>query len=255
MGTYDTQQVCMNGHQITDTFNHYPEHRKNYCPMCGAETIYQCPNCKTNIPGRYWYSENSSGNTAQIPSFCKNCGAKFPWTEKLNQIRRALKNLKDQKPDNTVNGIQIIERIIQRFHLTAKQLRERYDARQTLDIEDEYDVQDLLHALLRIYFDDIRPEEWTPSYAGSCSRVDFLLKEEKIIIEVKKTRKSLGGKELGEQLIIDIEKYKNHPDCKTLYCFVYDPEGRIPNPQGIEKDLNREVDGFKVIVHIVPKGY
>ena len=40
-----------------------------------------------------------------------------------------------------------------------------------------------------LYFDDIRAEEWTPSYAGKCARVDFLLKNEKIVIEVKKTRK------------------------------------------------------------------
>ena len=28
-------------------------------------------------------------------------------------------------------------------------------------------------------FDDIRPEEYTPSYAGGSSRIDFLLKDEK----------------------------------------------------------------------------
>jgi hypothetical protein len=33
-------------------------------------------------------------------------------------------------------------------------------------LKDEYDVQDLLYALLRIFFDDVRPEEWTPSFAG-----------------------------------------------------------------------------------------
>ena len=57
------------------------------------------------------------------------------------------------------------------------------------EIKDEYDVQDLLNALLRLNFDDVRPEEYTPSYAGSSTRVDFLLKKEKIVIEVKKTRK------------------------------------------------------------------
>ena len=42
-------------------------------------------------------------------------------------------------------------------------------------MEDEYDVQDLFHALLTIYFEDIRKEEWSPSYAGGASRMDFLL--------------------------------------------------------------------------------
>lgn len=121
-------------------------------------------------------------------------------------------------------------------------------------MEDEYDVQDLLHALLQMNFDDIRPEEWTPSYAGSSSRMDFLLKQEQIVIEAKKTRKTLGAKEVGEQLIIDIKKYRNHPDCKLLICFVYDPEGRIANPRGIENDLNKDHEGLKVLVIIAPKG-
>ena len=45
----------------------------------------------------------------------------------------------------------------------------------------------LLHALLLLYFDDIRAEEWTPSYAGKSARMDFLLKNEGVVIEVKKT--------------------------------------------------------------------
>lgn len=122
-------------------------------------------------------------------------------------------------------------------------------------MNDEYDVQDLLHALLRIHFEDIRPEEWTPSYAGAVSRVDFLLKDEKIIVEVKKTRASLKAKDVGEQLIIDIERYRVHPDCKKLLCFVYDPEGWIANPRGLENDLTRSADDFQVKVLIVPKGH
>ena len=152
------------------------------------------------------------------------------------------------------NALAIVERLCRRFHLVARQLRSRHNGRETLEIEDEYDVQDLLHALLTIYFDDIRPEEWTPSYAGSSSRMDFLLKQEKIVIEAKKTRKGLGAKEVGEQLLIDIQKYKEHPYCSLLVCFVYDPEGRIGNPRGIENDLNKSYDGLPVKVLITPTG-
>lgn len=112
-----------------------------------------------------------------------------------------------------------------------------------------------MHSLLHIHFDDIRPEEWTPSYAGGGSRVDFLLKNEQIIIEIKKTRDSLKAKQVGEQLIVDIQRYQTHPDCKKLICFVYDPEGWISNPRGLESDLNRNEDDFTVNVIIVPKGY
>lgn len=146
-----------------------------------------------------------------------------------------------------------LENLFIGFHSVCKQLRSRHGERSTIDINDEYDVQDLLHALLRLYFEDIRPEEWTPSYAGSSSRMDFLLKNERCVIEVKKARVGLGAKELGEQLIIDIVKYKEHPDCQTLYCFVYDPEGRVPNPIGIQNDLSSQKGDLKVIVTICPK--
>ncbi|MBO7048115.1 MAG: hypothetical protein J6W62_04320 [Spirochaetia bacterium] len=132
---------------------------------------------------------------------------------------------------------KVVEQIFDRFHKVVRQLRTRYDNRETICVSDEYDVQDVLHALLVLFFDDVRTEEWTPSYAGGAVRMDFLLKEIQAVIEVKKTRKSMSAKDLGEQLIIDIEKYKTHPDCKQLYCFVYDPEGLLGNPVGIKKDL------------------
>jgi hypothetical protein len=153
------------------------------------------------------------------------------------------------RPD-TFSALRLLA---QRFHNIARQLRNRYSQRATIDVEDEYDVQDLLHALLRLYFDDIRPEEWTPSYAGKSARMDFLIKAEKLVIETKKTRKGLDAKELGDQLIVDIQRYQAHPNCKTLFCFVYDPEGKITNPMGIEADLSKTHNDIDVIVVIEPK--
>ena len=151
------------------------------------------------------------------------------------------------------DSLLIIQKLLDRFHLVARQIRTRHKSRATLDIGDEYDVQDLLHALLRLYFDDIRPEEWTPSFAGSSSRMDFLLKTEKIVIEVKKKRDNLDAKKLGEELIDDIAKYQTHPDCKTLICFVYDPEAKLGNPEGIRNDLEKSSsEELKVIVYIKP---
>jgi hypothetical protein len=146
-----------------------------------------------------------------------------------------------------------IEVIANRFHAVVMQLRQRYNNRNTLDVNDEYDVQDLFHSLLRLYFNDIRPEEWVPSYAGGASRSDFLLPEINMVIEIKKARQSMSTKELGEQLIVDIAKYKKHPQCSRLICFVYDPEGRVTNPRGIENDLSDCDSDIDVRTIIVPK--
>lgn len=152
-----------------------------------------------------------------------------------------------------VSANENIERIINRFHQVCRQLSHRYSNRNTLDVNDEYDVQDLFHALLKLYFDDVRPEEYTPSYAGAASRTDFLLKKEQIIIELKKSRSSLRAKQVGEQLIVDSQRYQAHPDCKRIICFVYDPEGFIANPKGIENDLSKDMNGIPVSVFIRPE--
>lgn len=148
----------------------------------------------------------------------------------------------------------LIEVLCRRYHLAARQLLIRHSRRPTFIIGDEYDVQDLMHAMLNLHFEDVRAEEWTPSYAGSASRTDFLLKPEQLIIEVKMTRKNLDQKEVANQLIIDKERYKSHSDCKTLICFVYDPEGRCHNPTALENDLSDENSLPQVLVIVAPKG-
>jgi len=147
----------------------------------------------------------------------------------------------------------VIIRLAERLHAVVRQLRERREGRPTLEVEDEYDVQDLFHALLAIYFDGIRKEEWAPTYAGGASRMDFLLPEIESVIEIKMTRPSLSTKQLGEQLIVDIAKYKKHPSCRTLFCVVYDPLARISNPRGVENDLSDENDQMTSRVMIVPR--
>ncbi len=153
----------------------------------------------------------------------------------------------------TSDPLEIIESLCMYFHSVVRQLRNRYDNRPTLDVNDEYDVQDLIHSLLRLHFRDIRPEEWTPSYAGNASRMDFLLKPEKLVIEVKMTRKSMTDKDLVDQLIVDRTRYESHPDCESLVCFVYDPDGRIANPNAITSDLEKTPGELPVRVLIFPR--
>lgn len=158
----------------------------------------------------------------------------------------------EQNISTDLGAIQNIKLITDRFHVVARQLRDRYSDRETLKIKDEYDVQDLFHSLLKLFFEDVREEEWTPSYAGSASRVDFLLKTEQIVVEIKKTREGLKSRKVGEELLFDSMRYQAHPNCNQLICFVYDPEGIIGNPRGIENDLTQELNGFPISVYISP---
>lgn len=178
---------------------------------------------------------------------------KFVATSKQLIRQLEIKFQLDSQGPNVVDSLATIKTLCNGFHAVVRQLRSRHDNRATLEVEDEYDVQDLLHALLKLYFKDIRKEEWVPSYAGSSSRTDFLLKNERIMVEIKKTSEKLKDKQLGEQIILDAAKYKEHPDCKTLVCFIYDPEGRVINPSGLEADLVKlSSNDLTVIVIIRP---
>lgn len=166
-----------------------------------------------------------------------------------------LRQQENTPKDLQVEAFEKIELIANRFHIIARQLQQRRhdnnSPRSTLKINDEYDVQDLFHALLRLFFDDVRSEEWTPSYAGGASRIDFLLKTEQVLVETKMTRPGLTkAREISDQLIIDSDRYRVHADCKMLVAFVYDPQEYLHNPIGIERDLtktNSEVP-FRVIL-------
>lgn len=176
--------------------------------------------------------------------------------DSLDSKLGSLQNVVDLSEDDNQSqrsSVQTIMCVFERFHRFARQLKVRHQTRPTIPIDDEYDVQDLVHAILKLFFNDVRAEECTPSYAGGSSRIDFLIKSENIGIEIKKTRPNLRDKEIGEQLIIDKERYKSHHNCRTLICFVYDPDEQIVNPDGLANDLTEENEDMSVFVVISPK--
>lgn len=147
--------------------------------------------------------------------------------------------------------LDLIEQICLGFGDYVRSLGDRDREREALVVEDEYDMQYVLQAVLTIFFDDIRPEDTGPQRAGARSRIDFRLTGERTFIETKMTRPSMTAKTLGEELIVDIERYKAHPDCDALVALVYDPTRRVKNPRAIENDLTRTHDGLLVRVYVV----
>jgi len=144
--------------------------------------------------------------------------------------------------------------LCRRFHRFATALANRSRGKSAVVVNDEYDVQYLLNALLRVHFDDVRSEDPAPSYAGASARVDFVLKTEQIAVEAKMTRSGLRDKEVANELLLDIARYKERGDCKILVCLVYDPSHLIANPHGLRIDLTQmSNDRLSVEVVIVPE--
>lgn len=160
------------------------------------------------------------------------------FSEKIELLKVKIDpNLKEK---SSKFGLDSLLLLLKRFHKVAQELRYRRSDREPIAIRDEYDVQYLLGALLKLYFDDVRPEEYSPSNAGANTRLDFVLKVEKIIIETKMTNEHLKTKTLGEELLVDIGRYKAYPNCSHLVVFIYDKGDHILNKRGFIADLEKQ---------------
>lgn len=149
----------------------------------------------------------------------------------------ATSQTRTQQPVKPAKVEELLEIVVKGLRRAMHPLTHRRKGIQPLSFGNEYDVQDLLHALLRPWISDIRPEEFTPSYAGSSTRMDFLLPAHELVIETKIVRDRAHAKKVGDELIIDIEHYRKHPNCRSLWCVIYDPDQLITNAQGLSADL------------------
>lgn len=154
------------------------------------------------------------------------------------------------------NVDEVILVIVQGLRRAMHPLTYRRKGAEQLRFANEYDVQDLLHALLRPWVQDVRPEEYTPSYAGKSTRMDFLCPAHQLVIETKCVRDRHHAKNVGDELLLDIAHYAAHPTCKKLWCVIYDPEHFLTNPDAL-RDLEgahkKDDRGIEVKVFVVHK--
>jgi hypothetical protein len=143
-----------------------------------------------------------------------------------------------------------VEHIFERFGDIVRQMKKRDQNRTPLQINDEYDVQYLLHAFLRLYFDDIRDENYLKRHAGLSPRIDFLLEDESIGIETKHVRDNHREDQIRNEIAEDKEHYRSEPNLEILLCFIYDPDQYLSNPAEFEKDLSDSASNLTTRVTI-----
>jgi hypothetical protein len=235
--------VCSRGHILNSSYKMRPERNSDNCPHCGGRALSECPKCGKPLPGDL-YKPYFQSIGMHPPSYCTECTFKFPWTTRE----------KNHTVGSDINSASLwLQNTFSRLHAIIKTFENRPRGKNTWKINDEYDLQYLVRALLHARFNDIREEEHTPSFGVLTNRMDFIIKEEGIVIETKMTRDRLDDKELLEQLMKDTMIYQGHPDCKTLFFVVYDPEERIMKPHALQRDLEMRNSGnLKVRLIITP---
>ena len=215
----DWMQVCRNGHVITDLLQTFPERARSHCDRCGAVTLDRCGTCGEGIPGAIYVPEAAPIGARRPPEYCLACGAAFPWT-----VRR--------RPPRGPGPLAVLESLLRRLPLVARQLRDRQGDRPPFRVDDEHDLEDLLRALLPLHFDDVRYERRTPSY-GPGIRTDFLLAPSAIALTTKRMKPTLRPELLREQVCEDIAYYRQR-NCRALSVCIFDPERLLSGPEQLE---------------------
>lgn len=98
MGHYNGATICLNGHVVSISLaNSQP-----YCSKCGKETFSKCSNCGSPIRGTYVADGiiDLSGRYNK-PFYCFQCGAAYPWTDKILENAVELISLDEGLDDNS----------------------------------------------------------------------------------------------------------------------------------------------------------
>lgn len=146
-----------------------------------------------------------------------------------------------------LSGKDLILEILENFENSVKKITEvsfRYGKdkqnRNLIAIKDEYDVQDLLYVILKAVFPGMKYEDDTSNYGGSAKRLDFYLKEDGVIIEVKQIN-TADDKKYTKQMKEDLQSYHVVNVLKDIIFFIYAPNAI--------QDINnfKELEGVQTI--------
>jgi hypothetical protein len=132
--------------------------------------------------------------------------------------------------------VDLVEQLCKRIAKVAGVLsiRTRINKKPYL-IEDEYDVQDLLQAILRAYLKYSVQEDPLHKVAGTrSSRADISIEELGIIIELKYVRSQEDQRKIFDDFSKDLLLYSVWKPLETLFFVIYNSSG-LRDPESLEK--------------------
>lgn len=147
--------------------------------------------------------------------------------------------------------IQLILLLCSRLNHSAKILNRRRAGKQPFEITDEYDVQDLLQAILRAYFKYSISEEPISKLSGSSSRADFAIQDLGVIIEAKYVHGPNEQDRINKQFAEDVQSYSQWPYLEHFFYVVYGADD-LKDPELLDQLSGlKEANGRRFRAHIV----
>lgn len=147
----------------------------------------------------------------------------------------------------------LVEQLCRRLPQAARILATRSrKGKVPYEISDEYDVQDLLHAMIRGYLKYSVQEDPLPKVAGARSgRADISVEELGILIELKYVHGPEDQRRLFAEYSQDLVLYAQWAPLKTLIYVVYN-SADLRDPEALEKlTSEQEINGRRFMVKVV----
>ena len=169
--------------------------------------------------------------------------------KKKSTTRRARKKKKDMEDTEIPEPVNLREKLISHereiigshvFDLIFNYLREsimEFEKRMDFRFKDEIELQHFIYAILRSLFLSTEFEDPTEKKVGKSAKPDFVIKDFKIIIEVKYVRDRKHAKKIYDELAIDLPKYKRSKYGNTIINYIYDPGKNIVNHEQYKREL------------------
>jgi hypothetical protein len=148
--------------------------------------------------------------------------------------------------------VALVLRVCERLPRVAKILAVRERSKSPFAVEDEYDVQDLLHAVLRAYLKYSVREEPLGKVAGTRSgRADIAIDELGAIIEVKFVRNPHDQKKLIEDFAHDLVLYTKWPPLRHFVYLCYNSINLRDAEAMQQLEGPKEIRGIRFEAHVV----
>lgn len=152
------------------------------------------------------------------------------------------------KPELPSIDEQLIVSICQRLPAAARILANRRAQKPGFKLDDEYDVQDFLHSLIRAYVRFSVQEDPIGKIAGSkSSRADISIEEIGVLIEIKFVRSPDDQRAIVKQFSEDLVLYTKWAPLKTLLYVIFN-SADLQDPEALLALDGRKEIGGKVFV-------
>jgi hypothetical protein len=129
--------------------------------------------------------------------------------------------------------VEMLVRLCGRLPQAARVLARRARGKPAFEIKDEYDAQDLLHAIVRAYFKYTVVEEPLGKVAGVSSRADLAVEELGALIELKFARGPQDQNRIVEEFAQDLLLYSRWTPLSTFIYVVVNADD-LRDPEALD---------------------